>query len=67
MKAHPQYTPSVDTMFMAAMAMVLLCEKSFKIFKVLLKYETLTLTSKISILQEKKFKELTLVLLESLF
>ncbi len=31
------------------------------------KYETLTLTLKICILQEKEFKELTLVLFESLF
>ncbi len=54
-------------MFKAAMAMVLsrkivnyskFCKK---------KYETLTLTLKICILQENGFKELTLVLFESLF
>jgi hypothetical protein len=40
-------------------------EKSLKIRKK--KYETLTLTLKICILQENGFKELTLVLFESLF
>jgi hypothetical protein len=48
---------------MAAMAP----ETSFKIFKVPWKYRTLTLTSKICILHENKFEELTLVLFESLF
>ncbi len=55
MRAYTQNRPS-DTIFMAAMAMVL--PK---------KYETLTLTLKICILQENGFKELTLVLFESLF
>ncbi len=60
-------------MFMAAMAMVL----PWKIVKDLQsfvkkknnnnKYETLTLTFKICILQENGFKELTSVLFESLF
>ncbi len=42
------------------------CEKSLKIFKVLWKFITLTLTLKICILQENAFKELALVLFESL-
>jgi hypothetical protein len=42
-------------------------EKSLKISKFCKKHETLTLTLKICILQENEFKELTLVLFESLF
>jgi hypothetical protein len=66
MKAYPQKPPA-HTMFMAAMAMVLPCKivadlESF----VKKKNETLTLTLKTCILQENGFKELTLVLFESL-
>ncbi len=57
-------------MFMAAMAMVLPWKilEDFQSFvkKKKKKYETLTLTSKICNLQENGFKELTLVLFESL-
>ncbi len=59
--------PTAFTMFMAAMAMVLPWKivEDFQSF--FFKYETLTLTLKICILQEHGFKELTLVLFESLF
>jgi hypothetical protein len=67
MKAYPQKPPA-DTMFMVAMAMVPPWKivEDFQSF-VKKKYETLTLTLKICILQENEFKELTLVLFESLF
>jgi hypothetical protein len=68
MKAYPRSPlPPVDTMFMVAMAMVLPWEnvEDFQSFEK--KYETLTLTLKICILNGNEFKELTLVLLESLF
>ncbi len=60
--------PPVDTMFMAAIAMVLpwkIVEGCQSFVKKI--YETLTLTFKICILQENGFKELALVLFESLF
>ncbi len=61
--------PLRDTMFMAAMVLVLQWKivKDFKSFVKKKKYDTLTLTLKICILQENVFKELTLVLFESLF
>ncbi len=54
-------------MFMVAMAMVLPWEivEDFQSF--VKKYETLTLTLKICILQENGFEELKLVLFKSLF
>ncbi len=58
--------PPADTMFMAAMAMVLPW-KIAEDFQSIVKYRTLTLTLKICILQENGFKELKLVLFESLF
>ncbi len=66
-KLTPQ-KPPVDTIFMAAMAMFLLWKivddlQSFQKKK----YETLTFTLKICILQEHGFKELTLVFFESVF
>jgi hypothetical protein len=66
MKAYPRKPPA-DTIFMAAMAMVLPWKivEDFQGF--VKKYKTLTLTLKIWILQENGFKELTLVLFESLF
>ncbi len=51
---------------MAAMAMVLLW-KIVENFQFPKKYETLTLTLKISMLQENGLKELTLVSFESLY
>ncbi len=64
-KLNPK-NPAADTMFMAAVAMVL----PWKIpedFQGFVKYKTLTLTLKTCIFQENGFKELTLVLYESLF
>jgi hypothetical protein len=60
--------PPADTMFMAAMAMLL----PWKIIEDIQSFEkkkneTLTFTLKICILQENEFKELILVLFESLF
>ncbi len=57
-------------MFMAATAMVLpwkIAEDFQSFVKIKIKYETLILTSKICIMQENGFKELTLVFFESLF
>jgi hypothetical protein len=54
-------------MFMVAMAMVLPWKIAEDFQSSVKKYETLTLTLKICILQENGFKELTLVLFESLF
>jgi hypothetical protein len=62
MKVYP-WKPPADIMFMAAMAMVLPWKivEDFQSFVKKKKYETLTLTLKICILQENGFKELTLV------
>jgi hypothetical protein len=65
MKAYPRKPPA-DTMFMAAMAMVLPCKIVEDFPSFVKKYVSLTLTLKICILQENGFKELTLVLFESL-
>ncbi len=59
--------PLLDTMFMAAMAMVLPW-KIVEEFQSFVKKETLTLTLKICILQENGFKELTwFIFLKSFF
>ncbi len=65
MKAYPE-NPPVDTIFMAAMAMVFPW-KIVEDFQSFVKnYKTLTLTLKICILQKNRFEELTLVLFVSL-
>jgi hypothetical protein len=51
--------PPTDTMFMAAMAMVLPWKIAEDFQSYVKKYQTLTLTLKMCILQENGFKELT--------
>jgi hypothetical protein len=67
MKAYPR-NPPVDTMFMAVMAMVLPLKivEDFQSFVKKKKIQNVDPHFRVCILQENGFKELTLVLFESL-